>query len=823
MKVERRPHLCMELLQQGTCPRAWGRFLAPLALGLVLSTLLSSGARAQQPQEERGPQAALDSMGLVGYADRLSVEPGETIRFMVSSEVPQYSAQIVRLIHATEDPEGPGMKQTRVETPVNRTYRGQRQSLPLGSYVTVPDSPILRLQGSLTIAAWLAPTRPGETGWPGRPGAQGVVTKWAGQHTGGYALVIDESGRLALWLGDANGQVAKVAAEPALRAWVPSIPGAEEDRPRPHNVPTHGWYFVAATFDAANGTVTLHQEPLRHYPNDPTRVVVEKVTPLRSLAVNTEPLLIAAHKTSNGEVEGHFNGKMESPQIYDRVLARDEIMSIAAGSAPPGVLAAWDFAADIRTDRVRDTAGRGLDGRTVNLPTRAVTGHLWDGTEMDYTRAPKHYGAIWFHDDDLLDATWDVAFAFDVPVDLPSGVYAAWLRSAISEDYVPFFVRPPAKTPTAEIALVIPTFSYLAYSDTGETVTGGRGMSLYSTHTDGSGVTYASRLRPLTSMRPNGEWGPWQFEADMHLVDWLDAKGFKVDVVTDHDLHFAGPELLEPYNVVLTGTHPEYYSREMLQGVGTYLGKGGRLMYMGGNGFYWVTAIDPSGTFIEVRRRDGTEAWQGAPGESYHTITAEPGGLWRFQGHAPQSLVGVGFTAQGFDRNSPYRRLPDSFDPRVAFIFEGIDDNELIGNHPSIGLEFGAAGEELDRVDYALGSPPHTLILARSFGHSDAYQHVVEEVNTSNSLQGGTVNPLVYADMAYLEYPNGGAVFSTGSIAWSGSLAFNDYQNNVSRLTENVLRRFASDEPLPAPSETPSTWHNLTDPWGKWPSSPPDF
>ena len=115
-------------------------------------------------------------------------------------------------------------------------------------------------------------------------------------------------------------------------------------------------------------------------------------------------------------------------------------------------------------------------------------------------------------------------------------------------------------------------------------------------------------------------------------------------------------------------------------------------------------------------------------------------------------------------------------------------------------LGVGAAGSELDRVDYALGSPPHTLILATSFGHSDAYQQVVEEVNTSDSRQGGTENVLVKADVAYAEYPNGGAVFSTSSIAWSGSLSFNDYDNNVSRITENVLRRFVSDEPIPWPN-----------------------
>jgi len=101
-----------------------------------------------------------------------------------------------------------------------------------------------------------------------------------------------------------------------------------------------------------------------------------------------------------------------------------------------------------------------------------------------------------------------------------------------------------------------------------------------------------------------------------------------------------------------------------------------------------------------------------------------------------------------------------------------------------------------------LGTPPHTLLLAQSYGHSDAYQQVVEEVNTSDSRQGGTVNPLVHADLAFLEYPNGGAVFSTGSIAWSGSLSYNNYTNNVSRITENVLRRFSADAPIPPPTTT---------------------
>src|ERR1051325_1751098 len=56
--------------------------------------------------------------------------------------------------------------------------------------------------------------------------------------------------------------------------------------------------------------------------------------------------------------------------------------------------------------------------------------------------------------------------------------------------------------------------------------------------------------------------------------------------------------------------------------------------------------------------------------------------------------------------------------------------------------------------------------------------------------QGAPENPAIRADMVFFETPGGGAVWSTGSIAWSGSLSHAGYQNNVSRITANVARRF---------------------------------
>jgi N,N-dimethylformamidase len=49
---------------------------------------------------------------------------------------------------------------------------------------------------------------------------------------------------------------------------------------------------------------------------------------------------------------------------------------------------------------------------------------------------------------------------------------------------------------------------------------------------------------------------------------------------------------------------------------------------------------------------------------------------------------------------------------------------------------------------------------------------------------------LIRADIVYFETTAGGAVFSVGSITFCGSLSHNNYQNNISQMLENVLRRF---------------------------------
>ena len=724
-------------------------------------------------------------MQIVGYSDRFSVAPGQTIRFMVSSTAPAYRAELVRLRHTDANPRGPGFKCRALQTAVGGQYPGRHQTIDSGSYAVVPHHPLLHCADGFTLQAWIYPTTP-------QKGVQGLVSKLS--QASGYGLFIAEDGSLALWIGDGE-QLQKVRTGAALQA--------------------AQWCFVAASYEAATGAVCLYQKPQSNWPLAGAEAAVRQTIRPQAVGENEGDLLMAAagDRSTAAPIAHHFNGKLEAPQLYGRAFDRPQ------AAAADALIARWDFSLDIGSDKVRDTQGHGLDGRTVNRPTRAVTGYNWTGDEADFKAAPAQYGAIHFHDDDLEDAQWDVGFAWRVPADWPSGVYAAHLEIDGAEDYVPFFVV--AETPRARIAFLAPTLTYLVYANqrfndpiresldlrqSDDTSAQDQYMqdqgllSCYDLHSDGSGVCYSSRLRPIVNFRPSyrmpsrslaASW-PRLLNADLHLLDWLDSKGFAYDIITDDELHHRGSALLEPYQVIVTGTHPEYWTGPMLKGLESYQTGGGRLMYLGGNGFYWIASFDPRHPHVaEVRRWRGSRAWEAAPGECYHSTTGEMGGLWRYRNRAPQKMVGVGFTSQGGGRNRPYKRQPDSFDERAAFIFAGVGAGELIGDFPALVLEYGAGGFEIDRVDGALGTPADALLLASAEGFSDQYQVAIEDQLVSAPNTGGSQNPLVRSDMVYFEGPRGGAVFSVGSISWCSCLSYNGADNNVSRITENVLRRFA--------------------------------
>ena len=744
---------------------------------------------------------------ILGYADRLSVAPGERLELKLSCmDVERYRLDFVRIVCGDPDPRGPGLDLVPVPSPVDGEHRGRFQPIDAGSSVRVDDTSGLPDGGSVAVAAFIWPTAPA--------GRRETVLGWWSEPDGaGFALEIDEEGRLRLRLG-AAGQVCDA-----------TCPGTFLER---------RWHLVAASFDEGTGTARVDWTLLDRcagFPDDSRAVLADAAW--RAPPSGT-PVLIGAHaaRPSQGRwMSGaHFNGKVEGPVLLGSAPAPERLRAIAwkpaAATLGERLLAAWDFSAGIDGTAVADRGPDARHGHTVNLPARAVTGRSWDGSAADWRFAPDQYGAIHFHEDDLHDCGWSTDVVLPVPRDWQSGFYAARMRAPGATGYVAFFVRPPREKANAPVALVASTATYMSYANTHikfdslntenlyESLTPisedelylnehrELGLSHYDTHADGSGVFYASRLRPMLNFRP----GLYTFNYlnDTHVVAWLEARGFDFDVITDEDIHAEGADLLARYRVVITASHPEYTSTPMWDAFDAYQRAGGRHMYLGGNGFYWRIAFsdDHLGVIENRRGITGVRTWEGEPGEHHLSFTGEPGGLWRSNGRPPQSLVGVGFSSTIFDRSTHYRRTAASRGPRYAFVFEGVGEDERIGD---FGLRGGGAvGMEIDRWDPALGSPPNSVVLASSEDIGIGGLLSVEEFVTTTRALDGVQHGRVRADMVFFETPGGGAVWSTGSIAWATSLGWNVFENNVSRITENVLRRFLDPRPFETRDAEPS-------------------
>jgi N,N-dimethylformamidase len=703
---------------------------------------------------------------LEGYVDEVTVAAGGRLHVMLSvdahTEQPvRATARVGRLIHGDPNPAGPGRREKVVDWDVAPSVDVVRQVLDIGSYVEVPSAEALSPRGSFTLALWYQATL--LTGnW------QTLAAKWssgeleygifvAGARTGFLAAALSHDGLTARWcagLGEVKENV---------------------------------WQFVALAYDADQARLHVHQLV------DRTRPVISTWRQLETghLRPGRAPLTFGAISHPRKEVPrhwGHFNGKIARPTLLPIAVVQDDVVRLASGEVDVASASGfWDFSRDVSLMHVPDISPHQNNGLVVNAPARAVTGPAWSGSAIDlYTERPEEYDAIHVHDDDLDDARWAPSLAVDVPHDARSGIYNVAVTTDQDELFLPFVVTGSPRSP---LAFLVPTLTWQAYSSNrawwSQTEDGvlDRVPSLYDVHRDGSIVYYATRRKPTRSGNPffvRPEAGAHIITADLYLVDWLEHEGFSYDVISDEDLHRRGIELLEDYTCVIAASHPEYWTWEMLQAARRYLFAGGRIAYLGGNGFYWVTSIDAHRAhLIEVRKvRDRDHRLHlVAPGENQHSTTLELGGLWETRGYPPRSTVGVDFAAAAYGRSGGawgFVRLPASREPEFRFLFDGVDE-EVIG---AFGLNLGtAASLEMDAV--------------REWDWPDGVRVVPLARATHPSFQAvALARPA--AEIAFVEYPDGGAVFSAGSITWTGSLSHYAYENNVSWITANVLQRFLS-------------------------------
>jgi hypothetical protein len=238
--------------------------------------------------------------------------------------------------------------------------------------------------------------------------------------------------------------------------------------------------------------------------------------------------------------------------------------------------------------------------------------------------------------------------------------------------------------------------------------------------------------------------------AEWRLLAWLEREGFQYDLYAESQLH-TGVLNLDAYRVLVLNCHPEYWTLSMYQQVMRWVQeRAGRLMYLGGNGLNCAVEMPSDDTMIVHNGRLRSLWPEGIGAESRMARLCQ----------SEAELLGVVFDPRGIMTAAPYRVVAAD---HWCFAGTELRAGELFGLQSlHMRCPGGASGHETDKVSGS--SPANVLVLAKG----------------TNPDEGG-------ADMVIYQTPNGGQVFSVGSICYPACVLIDDH---VSRITFNVLTRF---------------------------------
>ena len=293
-------------------------------------------------------------MPLAAYADRLSVRPGETIKFQAANGTGRsVEARLVRVVSSDPNPAGLGIRTEAIDADVEKVMEPGPATVPLGSFAVVEDLAPWSSEASFTLACRVFPTHIGER-------TQALLARLNEAGHRGVGLMLGHHGRLRGLVGNGAGFESAEVAQPL-----------SERR----------WYLVWLRFDADSRTLQAGHSPIgsiSSYGGEPA--TANTMLSDEASLVTDSPLLMAA--ADYGSPNAHLNGKLERPTLYDRALDENEIQSLIQGEEPPGASARWDFAMDVSSSRIVDIGPNAMHGRLVNTPARGMTGADWSGREM---------------------------------------------------------------------------------------------------------------------------------------------------------------------------------------------------------------------------------------------------------------------------------------------------------------------------------------------------------------------------------------------------------------------------------------------------------
>jgi hypothetical protein len=309
--------------------------------------------------------------------------------------------------------------------------------------------------------------------------------------------------------------------------------------------------------------------------------------------------------------------------------------------------------------------------------------------------------------------------------DWPSGVYFVQLTAPGGRvGYAPFVVR-PRHLGMSRVAVVMPTQTWQAYNhrdDNGD----GRADTWYACtcqHSARLGRPFLDRGTPPHFKHYEAWW-----------LRWLVQTGKDVDIISDAELKRAsGHELARAYSLIIFSGHHEYVTTHEYDAITDYRNRGGNLVFLSANNFYWKIVIHGRVMYRVVK--------------------------WRDIGRPEAALLGVEY----FHNDDGEHRGPWIVRNTGAFpwLFAGT------GLHNGSVLSTG--GIEADWKTSA--SPKTTRVIA-----------------AIANLYG----PGMTADMTYYETKAGAKVFAAGAFTLAGGMRDNP---RVQQLVSNLMTHLGNDRP----------------------------
>src|SRR5262249_46734340 len=143
--------------------------------------------------------------------------------------------------------------------------------------------------------------------------------------------------------------------------------------------------------------------------------------------------------------------------------------------------------------------------------------------------------------------------------------------------FAPFVLR-PRHLGEHRVAVVMPTLTWAAYD--------------IRPNPDGSPSTWYADWHVHTARlgRPNMNRGvPYCFRRyDLPFLNWLAWNGHGADYLSDADLNStSGAALANAYDLIVFPGHHEYVTTHEYDVVQGYRDRGGNLMYLSANNFFW--------------------------------------------------------------------------------------------------------------------------------------------------------------------------------------------------------------------------------------------